>query len=119
MSEPEFLLSVIDRHDDWCAIVCLIGGGQEINTGEAGVDEWLRALERSFSHWRAHLPATLQHSCALPEAERAEDLHLATSIRSFRAEKLSDFVGHLVAGEIDACRANSAFKLSASRDPRS
>jgi hypothetical protein len=120
MSEPEFLLSVMDRHDDWCAIICLIGGGQEINTGEAGVDEWLRALERSFPHWRAHLPARLQHSCTLPDAESTEDLHLATSIRSFRAERLSDFVGHLVAGEIDACRATreelSNFALFVTRD---
>ena len=59
MSEPEFLLSVMDRHPDWCAIICLVGGGQEINTGEAGIEEWLRALQRSFPHWRAHVPDTL------------------------------------------------------------
>lgn len=60
MSEPEFLLSVMDRHEDWCAIICLVGGGQEINTGEAGIEEWLRALERSFPLWQAHVPATRQ-----------------------------------------------------------
>ena len=62
MSEPEFLLSVMDRHPDWCAIVCLVGGGQEINTGEAGIDEWLRALKRSFPHWEAHIPEALKTS---------------------------------------------------------
>jgi hypothetical protein len=51
MSEPEFLLSVMNRHDDWCAVICLVGSGQEINTGEAGIDEWLKALARSFPHW--------------------------------------------------------------------
>ena len=61
MSEPEFLLSVMDRHPDWCAIICLVGGGQEINTGEAGIDEWLRAIERSFPHWDVHVSQTLQH----------------------------------------------------------
>ena len=41
MSEPEFLISCLDRHSDWAVIVCLVGGGQEINTGEAGVSEWI------------------------------------------------------------------------------
>lgn len=104
MSEPEFLLSVMDRHPDWCAIVCLVGGGQEINTGEAGIDEWLRALEKSFPHWQAHIPETLQHTCQLADDVLAPDLHLATSIRSFRAEKLSDFVGHVIDGDVEAAR---------------
>lgn len=104
MSEPEFLLSVMDRHEDWCAIICLVGGGQEINTGEAGIEEWLRALERSFSHWQVHVPLTLTHSCRIQDEVTAPALHLATSIRSFRAERLSDFVGHVIAGEAEAAR---------------
>ena len=67
MSEPEFLLSAMDRHKDWCAIVCLVGGGQEINTGEAGIAEWLRALQRSFPHWQVHLPQALAHDCLIRE----------------------------------------------------
>lgn len=104
MSEPEFLLSVMDRHSDWCAIVCLVGGGQEINTGEAGIEEWLRALEKSFPHWQAHIPKTLQHTCQLADEVLAPDLHLTTSIRSFRAEKLSDFVGHVIDGNVEAAQ---------------
>jgi hypothetical protein len=104
MSEPEFLLSVMDRHDDWCAIICLIGSGQEINTGEAGIEEWLRALDRSFPHWQAHIPDTLAHACTLPDEVTAPALHLATSIRSFRAERLSDFVGCVIAGDEEAAR---------------
>ena len=104
MSEPEFLLSVMDRHDDWCAIICLVGGGQEINTGEAGIEEWLRALERSFPHWQVHVPRTLEHRCTIRDEVSAPALHLATSIRSFRAERLSDFVGHVVAGETAAAK---------------
>ncbi len=102
MSEPEFLLSVMDRHPDWCAIICLVGEGQEINTGEAGIEEWLRALEHSFPHWQVHIPESLSHHCELKDLKTTPDLHLATSIRSFRAEKLSDFVGHLIDGDADA-----------------
>lgn len=104
MSEPEFLLSVMDRHEDWCAIICLVGGGQEINTGEAGIEEWLRSLERSFPHWQAHIPDGLAHSCRLIDELKAPALHLATSLRSFRAERLSDFVGHVIAGDAAAAR---------------
>lgn len=103
-SEPEFLLSVMDRHDDWCAIICLVGGGQEINTGEAGIEEWLRAIERSFPHWQVHLPDTLGHGCHIENDVPAPALHLATSLRSFRAEKLSDFVGHVINGDAHSAR---------------
>ncbi|NOJ39075.1 DUF2075 domain-containing protein [Bradyrhizobium sp. WSM 1791] len=47
-SEPEFLISVMDRHQEWCTIVCLVGGGQEINAGEAGLTEWFEALRKRF-----------------------------------------------------------------------
>ena len=102
MSEPEFLLSVMDRHHDWCAIICLVGGGQEINTGEAGIAEWLRAIERSYTHWQVRLPEDLAHDQSLPNQVTTPALHLATSIRSFRAEKLSDFVGYVIEGNAPA-----------------
>jgi hypothetical protein len=63
MSEPEFLISVMDRHPDWCTVVCLVGGGQEIHTGEAGISEWINALEARFSHWEVHVSPRI----ALPE----------------------------------------------------
>jgi hypothetical protein len=118
MSEPEFLISVMDRHADWCTVVCLIGGGQEINTGEAGISEWITALETRFSHWAVHvsprisLPdygASIDTSAfmASPRVQADEHLHLAVSMRSFRAEALSDLIGHLVDNE--ANQARSAF----------
>lgn len=120
MSEPEFLLSVMDRHEDWCAIVCLVGSGQEINTGEAGINEWLHALERSFRHWQVHLPGSLNHSCRFVDEVTAPALHLATSLRSFRAERLSDFVGYVIAGDAAAAREVKAtlanFSLYITRD---
>ena len=120
MSEPEFLLSVMDRHDDWCAIVCLVGGGQEINTGEAGIGEWLRALARSFPHWQVHLPASLDRDLELPGEVSAPALHLATALRSFRAELLSDFVGEVIDGNVAAAQRLSTqlqdFPLLVTRD---
>lgn len=102
-SEPEFLISYMDRHTDWAAIVCLVGGGQEINEGEAGISAWLDALRDSFPGWDIYISHNLTDSeYAADEAVRSlagrqrivEDrsLHLATSVRSFRSEHLSAFV---------------------------
>jgi DUF2075 family protein len=115
MSEPAFLISVLDRHDDWCVVICLIGGGQEINAGEAGLTEWFQALQTRFSTWKVFTSPQLAHrdyhwgqdlKAMLAEVDVTiyEHLHLAVSIRSFRAEKLSDFVGAVVAGELEAAR---------------
>ena len=103
MSEPEFLISVLDRHDGWATIVCLVGGGQEINTGEAGLAEWFRVLRDIHTEWSVLISNDLTDSEytdvltheVLAEVQRLEerpDLHLATSVRSFRAEGVSSFV---------------------------
>jgi hypothetical protein len=102
-SEPEFLISYLDRHRDWAVIICLVGGGQEINRGEAGISEWLDALHSNFKDWRIYISPSLTDSeyaagHALEKlAGRAHvhadiDLHLAVSMRSFRAERVSEFV---------------------------
>ena len=57
-SEPEFLISYLDRHEDWAVVVCLVGGGQEINTGEAGIGAWIEAIRGSYPQWHVHLPRT-------------------------------------------------------------
>ena len=109
LSEPEFLVSVMNRHQDWCAIICLIGGGQEINTGEAGLQEWLKALEKHCSDWLVHASNLLEdrHYTIDSEAvkmlqsthiQKHRDLHLSVSMRSFRAEQLSSFVSELLEG---------------------
>jgi hypothetical protein len=111
MSEPEFLISVMDRHPDWCAIVCLVGEGQEINTGEAGISEWIAALQNRFPHWEVYLsPRIMQaeyDSRALSGSPRThidEHLHLAVSMRSFRAEALSDLVAQVIEGQVQPAR---------------
>ena len=107
MTESEFLISCLDRHQDWAVIVCLIGGGQEINTGEAGIKEWFRALERSFPEWEIYVSPHLTDSEYDAEEEinriipqsrihRDETLHLAVSMRSFRAENVSLMVKQIL-----------------------
>ncbi len=102
-SEPEFLVSCLDRHSDWAVVICLVGGGQEINRGEAGISAWLEAIRDSFPHWQVYISPELTDSEyaaghaieSLGEAvslARVPDLHLAVSMRSFRSEKVSAFV---------------------------
>jgi hypothetical protein len=66
MSEPEFLISVMDRHQDWCVIVCLVGGGQEINTGEAGLSEWLQAVDTKYGNWDVYISDRLEEDADAP-----------------------------------------------------
>jgi hypothetical protein len=107
MSEPEFLISYMNRHRDWAVIVCLVGGGQEINTGEAGIDAWLDAVRSEFSDWHMYISSRLSDSeyaagRALeavrerPNTYFDDCLHLAVSMRSFRAENVSSFVKALL-----------------------
>lgn len=104
-SEPEFLISVMDRHIDWCVIVALIGGGQEINTGEAGLQGWIDALSSQFADWDVHYSDKLMQIeyagrdvCfkSITQAYPQASLHLATSMRSFRAETLSHMIHYLI-----------------------
>lgn len=115
MSEPEFLIGVMDRHPDWCVIVCLVGGGQEINTGEAGISEWITALRTRFSHWDVflsprvtspeyELQVDIEPFLLEPRVRLNDQLHLGVSIRSFRAERLSEFVTRLLEGESGGAR---------------
>lgn len=107
MSEPEFLISVMDRHPDWAVIICLIGGGQEINTGEAGLLEWFSAIRNLYPHWNVYVSnqitdieytgnQELVKLFAGMKYHAVPDLHLSTSIRSFRSEHVSNFVKALL-----------------------
>ncbi len=115
MSEPEFLIGVMDRRPDWATIVCLIGGGQEINTGEAGLIEWFNALQKRFQNWDIYHSEQLAHKTyswgedlsskiSTLHAIEKKELHLSVSIRSFRAEKLSEFVSAIIDGDAAAAR---------------
>lgn len=111
MSEAEFLIWSLDLRKDWAVIVCLVGGGQEINTGEAGIGEWIRAVNDTFPDWKVYISKHLtdkeyaEGNVAKlignnPNAKQVEQLHLAVSMRSFRAENLSRFVHYLLDRDI-------------------
>ncbi len=123
MSEPAFLISCMDRHPDWAVIVCLVGGGQEINTGEAGIGEWLRAIRSDFPHWHVHLSPHLTDSeyaagdaigllAGHTHLETHDCLHLSVSMRSFRAEYVSAWVKAV----LDIDRAAAARSFASIRD---
>lgn len=107
MSEAAFLIWSLDQREDWATIVCLVGGGQEINTGEAGISEWIAALNEKFPHWNIYISSKLTAPEYAegkvnellednPNVTYAESLHLGVSLRSYRAEKLSAFVHALL-----------------------
>jgi hypothetical protein len=105
-SESEVLISYLDRHVDWAVVICLVGGGQEINTGEAGITAWLEAVHQKFRQWTVYTPdltaseygggyalEALRHEGRVVHDER---LHLSSSMRAFRSEKVSEFVRALL-----------------------
>ena len=117
ISEPEFLVSCLDRHQDWAVIICLVGGGQEINTGEAGISEWIESLNRAFPKWRVYISDKLSDSeyaagKALEILENHEHvftnpaLHLSVSLRSFRAEHLSLLIKNMLDLKIEDAKNN-------------
>jgi len=119
MSEPEFLVSCLDRHPDWAVVVCLVGGGQEINTGEAGISEWIEALERSFPSWHVYISSRLTDSeygteKVLNKIQTRQhviykdELHLSVSMRSFRAENVSLLVKQVLDLETNEARKTLA-----------
>lgn len=113
LSEPAFLIGAMNRHQGWAVVVCLVGGGQEINTGEAGMEEWLRALRDYYPDWAVYLPDQIAPEHYLPSM-RPDDLgarvhhrpglHLGVSIRSFRSEQLSAGIGALLSGDLELAR---------------
>jgi Uncharacterized conserved protein (DUF2075) len=117
ISEPEFLIYCLDRHQDWAVIVCLVGGGQEINTGEAGISEWIESVNRTFPEWHVYVSDRLTdseyaagHSLQLLEKHKTvvfnKDLHLSVSMRSFRAENVSLFVKNVLDMNVAEARKN-------------
>ncbi len=114
-SEPEFLISCLDRHSDWAVVVCLVGGGQEIHTGEAGIAEWIESLNRAFPNWEVYISPHLSDAeYAAGEAliklsgrkgvRYKEELHLSVSMRSFRSEHVSLLVKQLLDRDVAGAR---------------
>lgn len=112
-SEPEFLIEVMNRHENWCTIVCLIGGGQEINTGEAGLEEWIRPFSNKFQDWDIYYSSKIvedenyikdKEALIILDDKKAikkDELHLSISLRSFRSAQLSSFIQEIINNNIE------------------
>lgn len=114
-SEPEFLISIMDRHEDWAVIICLVGGGQEIYNGEAGIQDWFSTLSEKYLNWEICLSDKITDSEYVGDSDIStmlhnreyhciSDLHLGVSLRSFRSEKLAFFVKCLLDEEIELAK---------------
>ena len=125
-SEPEYLISCLDRHQDWAVIVWLVGGGQVINTGEAGISEWLYAIKNSFPHWEVQISPNLTDSeynayDVIAEIEKDcktvydANLHLSVSMRSYRAENVALFIKQLL--DLELQNASDTLKLISDKYP--
>jgi hypothetical protein len=122
-SEPDFLISCMDRHVDWAVVICLVGGGQEINTGEAGISAWIDAIYSNYPEWDAYISTHMTDSEYRAESaikklgsrnnsHVRDSLHLSVSMRSYRAEKVSSFVKSL----LDINRENATALVSGFND---
>ena len=112
MSEPDFLISILDRHKDWAVIICLVGGGQEINKGESeGIAGWFEAIRNKYKNWDVYISDKIIEEEYLKGKNfnelvkninyiEKENLHLSVSLRSFRSEKVSNFVKLILDNDI-------------------
>lgn len=131
-SEPEFLISIMDRHNDWAVIICLVGGGQEIYTGEAGIQDWFFALQHRYMNWDIYLSDKMTDSEYIGDSSLEKllsgrtyqierSLHLGVSLRSFRSERLAAFTKALLDNEPSKAAAiyselNKSYPIVLTRD---
>lgn len=131
-SEPEFLISCLDRHKDWAVVVCLVGGGQEINTGEAGISEWINSIQSSFKDWDVYISSrltdseygagdTIDNLNGRTNITFNDSLHLSVSMRSFRAENVSLLIKQILDLHVDDAKStlkniNSNYPIVITRD---
>ncbi len=112
-SEPHCLIEYMDRHEDWACVICLVGGGQEINQGEAGIIEWFKALHDFFPEWDVYVSDCIESENYLdtvkllsiaPDARKKSELHLAVDMRSFRNKNVAAFAEAIVSNRPDEAR---------------
>lgn len=113
VSEAETMLSIMDRHQDWSVLIALVGGGQEIHNGEAGLAEWGKTLYEKFPRWKVVVsPEALEHNAdnaghrlfadgnaGSLVIQKEPSLHLKVNQRSFRAQKLTEWVEAALTGD--------------------
>jgi DUF2075 family protein len=108
----------MSRHEGWAVIIALIGGGQEINTGEGGIAEWGKAIHTKYQNWEVHISPQLIEGDSTTDNQtlfsddysnllikQNQQLHLSVSQRSFKAANLNNWVQAVIAN--DAVTANA------------
>ncbi len=118
VSEPRMMLEVMGRRPGWCVLVALVGGGQEIHRGEAGLEAWGDALSGTTHPWNVLLtpvhvvggeslagqrllPDSFSSSCRVV---KDPSLHLDVTIRSPRAQAFAKWVNLVLSGEADRAK---------------
>ena len=115
VSEPHLLYSIMDRHQDWAVMVCLVGLGQDIYDGEVGINEWFKCGIENYTEWELYYSPDIFKQVEDKNIDRemiehcerchpSSELHLKTSIRSFRADKQCQFVDNLLDNNPDETR---------------
>lgn len=126
VSEPKLLFSIMDRHEDWAVMVCLVGLGQDIYDGEVGINEWFRCGIEEFEKWELYYSLSIFDQVedknidqnmilSCDRCHPIPELHLKTSIRSFRADKQCQFVDSLLDNNPE--KATEVYKMIAEKYP--
>lgn len=103
-SEPELLIQIADKIEEWTVILGLVGEGQEIHIGEeAGISQWTEAVSNSDSDWEVISPSKLQNVFKDFQGfiNYSDRLDLNTSLRSHIAENVSQFATTLLSGSVE------------------
>lgn len=110
VSEPHLLVDIMNRHEKWAVIVCLVGLGQDIYDGEVGINEWFRTCIEDFPDWEMFYSSKIftqiedknidkEAIINCSRCHQKKHLHLDTSIRSFRSNNQSKFIDNLLNNE--------------------
>lgn len=118
-SEPQLLVEIGERIEDWAALVGLVGEGQEIHSGEeAGIAQWSEAARPPTAEldWVVHCPPRLAEAFAGLKVHHHEQLDLTVSLRSRRAEHLHQWVRLVLEGSVSLA-ARQAVRIQADAYP--
>lgn len=117
ISEPEMVLEIMGRHHGWSMIVALVGGGQEIHGGEAGLAAWGDAITKHPEWSVVTSPEAVsggpsvagsrlfRDGCAeVANVEQDPALHLAIPKRSYESDITAAWVNDVLDGRPEAAR---------------
>jgi len=124
ISEPEMVLEIMGRHNGWAVIVALVGGGQEIHGGEAGLAAWGDAIAKHGQWEVITSPEAVLGGPSVagsrlfretpgvrPIVRLDSALHLAISKRSYETDVTAAWVNAVLDGREEEARTLAADRL--------